>query len=86
MKYSFTLNYSPAKDTFEYKVLTVIVDDVDAELDGTALARLVDHLGNERQVFLSSTNDGVATLVGVRSRRMRLDNGAVVHQEAKAHG
>jgi DNA replication and repair protein RecF len=64
----------------------VIVDDVDAELDGTALARLVDHLGNERQVFLSSTNDGVATLVGVRSRRMRLDNGAVVHQEAKAHG
>ena len=63
----------------------VIVDDVDAELDGTALARLVDHLGNERQVFLSSTNDGIAALFGSRSSRIWLDNGAIVRQEAEAH-
>lgn len=63
----------------------VIVDDVDAELDSTALTRLVDHLGNERQVFLSSTNDGIAALFGSRTRRMWLDNGAIVRQEAEAH-
>ena len=68
-----------------HEFLPVIVDDVDAELDGTALARLVDHLGNERQVFLSSTNDEIAPLVGSRSRRMWLDNGAIVRQEAEAH-
>ncbi len=63
----------------------VIVDDVDAELDATALARLVDHLGNERQVFLSSTNDGIAALFGSRSRQIWLDKGAIVRQEAEAH-
>ena len=63
----------------------VIVDDVDAELDRTALTRLVDHLGNERQIFLSSTNDGIAALIGSRTRRMWLDNGAIVRQEAEAH-
>ena len=63
----------------------VIVDDVDAELDGTAVARLVEHLGNERQIFLSSTNDGIAPLFGSRSLRMWLDNGAIVRQEAEAH-
>jgi len=63
----------------------VIVDDVDAELDGPALARLVDHLGNERQVFLSSTNDGIAALFGSRSRQIWLDKGAIVRQEAEAH-
>ena len=63
----------------------VIVDDVDAELDSTALTRLVDHLGNERQIFLSSTNDGIAALFGSRTRRMWLDNGAIVRQEAEAH-
>ena len=63
----------------------VIVDDVDAELDSTALARLVDHLGNERQVFLSSTNDGIAALFGSRSSRIWLDDGAIVRQEAETH-
>ncbi len=63
----------------------VIVDDVDAELDGTALTRLVEHFGNERQIFLSSTNDGIAPLVGSRSLRMWLDKGAIVRQEANAH-
>ncbi len=63
----------------------VIVDDVDAELDGTALTRLVEHLGNERQIFLSSTNDGIAPRVGSRSLRMWLDKGAIVRQEANTH-
>ena len=63
----------------------VIVDDVDAELDGTALTRLVEHLGNERQIFLSSTNDEIAPRVGSRSLRLWLDKGAIVRQEAKAH-
>ena len=63
----------------------VIVDDVDAELDGTALSRLVEHLGNKRQIFLSSTNDGIAPLVGSRVLRMWLDRGAIVRQEAEAH-
>jgi len=63
----------------------VIVDDVDAELDGTALTRLVEHFGNERQIFLSSTTDGIAPLVGSRSLRMWLDKGAIVRQEANAH-
>ena len=63
----------------------VIVDDVDAELDGIALTRLVEYLGNERQIFLSSTNDGVAPLIGSRSLRMWLDQGAIVRQEAEAY-
>ncbi len=42
----------------------VIVDDVDAELDGDALTRLVERLGNKRQLFLSSTSERVAELAG----------------------
>ena len=63
----------------------VIVDDVDAELDGAAVGRLVDHLGNARQIFLSSTNDEVAELFGSHSRRMWLDSGAVVRREAEGN-
>ena len=63
----------------------VIVDDVDAELDGTALTRLVEHLGNERQIFLSSSNDEIVPLFSPRSLRMWLDKGAIVRQEAEAH-
>jgi DNA replication and repair protein RecF len=68
-----------------HELFPVIVDDVDAELDSSALTRLVDHLGNERQIFLSSTNDEIAALFGSRSRRMWLDNGAIVRQEAEAN-
>ena len=53
----------------------VIVDDVDAELDGTALTLLVEHLGNERQLFLSSTSERVAELAGPRGCCIRLENG-----------
>jgi recombinational DNA repair ATPase RecF len=60
----------------------VIVDDVDAELDSAALARLVGHLGNERQIFLSSTSDRAGRAVSHRTRRYWLENGACVRQEA----
>jgi DNA replication and repair protein RecF len=60
----------------------VIVDDVDAELDGAALALLVERLGSERQLFLSSTSERVAELAGPRGCRIRLENGTRVPQEA----
>lgn len=60
----------------------VIVDDVDAELDDAALTRLVQRLGNERQLFLSSTNDRVAELAGPHGHRIWLENGTCVPQEA----
>jgi DNA replication and repair protein RecF len=60
----------------------VIVDDVDAELDGAALTLLVQRLGNERQLFLSSTSERVAKLAGPRGCCIRLENGTGVSQEA----
>ncbi len=60
----------------------VIVDDVDAELDDTALSRLVRHLGNERQLFLSSTSDALGSHIGPKTRRLRLVNGTCGKQEA----
>jgi recombinational DNA repair ATPase RecF len=60
----------------------VIVDDVDAELDGATLTQLVRHLGNERQLFLSSTSEQVAELAGPHGCCLRLENGASVTQEA----
>jgi DNA replication and repair protein RecF len=60
----------------------VIVDDVDAELDGAALALLVERLGSDRQLFLSSTSERVAELAGPRGCCIRLENGTHVPQEA----
>jgi DNA replication and repair protein RecF len=60
----------------------VIVDDVDAELDGAVLTLLVQRLGNERQLFLSSTSERVAELAGPRGCCIRLENGTGVSQEA----
>ena len=60
----------------------VIVDDVDAELDGAALALLVERLGSDRQLFLSSTSERVAELAGPRGCCIRLENGTRVPQEA----
>jgi DNA replication and repair protein RecF len=59
----------------------VIIDDVDAELDGTALTRLVERLGGERQLFLSSTSEQVAKMAGPRGSCIRLENGNGVSQE-----
>ena len=60
----------------------VIVDDVDAELDGAALTLLVEHLGYERQLFFSSTSERVAELAGPRGCCIRLENGNGAPQEA----
>jgi DNA replication and repair protein RecF len=61
----------------------VIVDDVDAELDEAALTLLVERLGNDRQLFLSSTSERVAELAGPRGCCIRLENGTRAPQEAK---
>jgi DNA replication and repair protein RecF len=39
----------------------VVVDDVDAELDRHALSRLIDHLDDRRQLFLSSAHEEMLT-------------------------
>jgi DNA replication and repair protein RecF len=59
----------------------VIVDDVDAELDATALTRLVEQLGGERQLFLSSTSEQVAEMAGARGRCIWLENGNSICRE-----
>ena len=63
----------------------VVVDDVDAELDGAALTRLVEHLGGERQLFLSSTSEHVADMVGPQGCCIRLENGTSVSREKATH-
>jgi len=61
--------------------LPLIVDDVDAELDGGALTLLVQRLGKQRQLFLSSTNEHVAELAGPQGCRIWLENGSCVFRE-----
>ncbi len=63
----------------------VFVDDVDAELDHEALNRLINHLGDKRQLFLSSTSDGTAASKRWKAHRLWLENGACVRQEAEIH-
>jgi DNA replication and repair protein RecF len=61
----------------------VIVDDVDAELDEAAVARLVSHLGEKRQLFLSSTDGRVVSPGGIQTDRIWLQNGSRAQQEAE---
>jgi len=61
----------------------VIIDDVDAELDEAALTRLMDELGDKRQVFLSSTNAGIASRLVPGSYRLHIENGAIARREAE---
>ena len=63
--------------------IPVIADDVDAELDCAVLARLIAHLGSERQLFLSSTRDEIAETAMRPTRRMWLKNGICVREEAE---
>ena len=63
--------------------IPVIVDDVDAELDDLAVARLIGFLGNGRQLFLSTTNKGVPAPSGSSICRIWLEDGACVRQEAE---
>jgi DNA replication and repair protein RecF len=60
---------------------TVIVDDVDAELDRETLLRLLAFLGSDRQVLLSSTNKQVAETADGPTQRMWLDDGEFVDVE-----
>jgi len=65
--------------------IPVIADDVDAELDSAVLARLIAHLGRERQLFLSSTRDEIVVSGDRPTSRMWLENGICVRQEAETH-
>ncbi len=55
--------------------LPVIIDDVDAELDAVVLARLIEHLEGERQLFLSSADGGVFQKLKTGSNRLEIRQG-----------
>jgi len=55
--------------------LPVIIDDVDAELDTVVLARLIEHLEGERQLFLSSADGGVFQKLKKGSNRLEVRQG-----------
>ena len=55
--------------------LPVIIDDVDAELDTVVLARLIEHLEGERQLFLSSADGGVFQKLKTGSNRLEVRQG-----------
>lgn len=61
---------------------TVIVDDVDAELDREALLRLLAFLGSDRQVLISSTNDQVAESANGPTQCLWLADGEFVDMES----
>ncbi len=65
--------------------IPVIADDVDAELDSTMLSRLMAYIGDRRQLFVSSTRDEIAEIADRRTRRMWLENGSCVRQEAETN-
>jgi DNA replication and repair protein RecF len=58
--------------------LPVIIDDVDAELDAVALARLIGHLEGERQLFLSSADGEVFKELKLGSSRLEIRRGTVI--------
>lgn len=62
----------------------VIVDDVDAELDGAAAGRLLSFLGGERQLFLSSTNEALTVQEGSNLLRLWIENGEFECREAES--
>ena len=55
--------------------LPVIIDDVDAELDTVVLARLIEYLEGERQLFLSSADGGVFQKLKTGSNRLEIRQG-----------
>jgi len=63
--------------------LPVLVDDVDAEIDERVFSRLLDHLGADRQLILSSAHEDV---VGPRvpgGRRLRMLDGSCVRRDSR---
>jgi DNA replication and repair protein RecF len=57
--------------------LPVIIDDVDAELDETVLSRLVEHVADERQLFLSSADERAFLKLRTGSSRLVVLRGTV---------
>ena len=57
------------------RTLPVIIDDVDAELDRSTLARFIRSLGVDRQVFLSSAHDAFVVGVFADSARFHMETG-----------
>jgi len=57
--------------------LPVIIDDVDAELDSVVLARLIEYLEGERQLFLSSADEGFFNELRMGSSRLEVRRGLV---------
>ena len=58
--------------------LPVIIDDVDAELDSVVLARLIEYLEEERQLFLSSADGRVFRELATGSSRLEVCRGTVI--------
>jgi DNA replication and repair protein RecF len=61
--------------------LPVIVDDVDAELDRHVLSRLIDHLGERRQLFLSSAHGEMVAVKPGSASRLWIRQGARVGEQ-----
>ena len=68
------------------EILPLIIDDIDAELDASSVRKLMEWVGDERQVFLSSAHDqGVASEVS-RSSRMWIRGGSCDRTEGSGDG
>jgi DNA replication and repair protein RecF len=63
--------------------LPVLVDDVDAELDRHVLSRLIDHLGELRQLFLSSAHGEMVGVGSGSASRLWIRQGAC-HDDCRA--
>jgi DNA replication and repair protein RecF len=59
------------------ELLPVIIDDVDAELDAAVVARLIGFLDGERQLFLSSADSGVFTMLATGACRFEIRRGEI---------
>jgi DNA replication and repair protein RecF len=57
--------------------LPVIIDDVDAELDAAVLSHLIDHLTGDRQLFLSTADEGLSHEMKHGSSRIEVRRGTV---------
>ncbi len=61
-------------ETARDAALPLVIDDVDAELDGEAIGRLMTWVGDRRQTSVSSVNDRLAGLAG-RANVIRMKDG-----------
>ncbi len=61
--------------------LPIVIDDVDAELDAAILTNLVDRLGGDRQMFLSSAHEDVVVPRIETATRLWIAAGACLRRE-----